>query len=137
MVCNISFPPNILLTKRLKICTETTPGLRVFATARSVEKIEDLAALGIETLPLEVTQPDSIAEIKATLEKRLPHGLDFLVNNAGRNYTVPAMEVDFEEVKDVFATNVIAVMMICHELLPLLLASKGTIVQIGSVAALM
>jgi 1-acylglycerone phosphate reductase len=112
-------------------------GLRVFATARSAGKIGDLAALGIETLALEVTSQESIKSVMDSLEKRLPRGLDFLVNNAGRNYTVPAMEVDFDEVKDVFATNTIAVMMMCRTMLPLLLVAQGTIVQIGSVAALM
>jgi 1-acylglycerone phosphate reductase len=40
-------------------------------------------------------------------------------------------------VRDVFDTNVIAVMRMCVEFSPLLIKAKGTILQIGSVAALM
>ena len=60
-----------------------------------------------------------------------------LVNNAGSNYTVPALDVDFDEVNDVFQTNTVAVMRMCQHFAPLLIAAKGTIVQIGSAAALM
>ena len=60
--------------------------------------------------------------------------LDFLVNNAGRNYTVPALDVDFDEVRETFEVNLFAVMRICQEFAPLLIRSKGTIVQIGSIA---
>lgn len=50
---------------------------------------------------------------------------------------MPALEVDFDEVRDVFDINVIAVMRMCVEFAPLLIAAKGAIVQIGSVAAFM
>ena len=86
---------------------------------------------------MEVHKPESITELKRIIEKRTGGGLDFLVNNAGRNYTVPALEVDFDEVQDIFNINVIAVMRMCKEFTPLLIHSKGTIVQIGSLAALM
>ena len=31
--------------------------------------------------------------------------LDFLVNNAGRNYIMPALDVEFDEAKDMFEVN--------------------------------
>lgn len=63
--------------------------------------------------------------------------LDYLVNNAGRNYTVPATDYDFDEVEDLFRANVFGVMRMCKEFTPLLIAAKGTIVQLGSIAGIM
>jgi 1-acylglycerone phosphate reductase len=57
--------------------------LRVLATARDAESLEDLAALGIETLSLTVDDEDSIQLCFAEVERRLgDQGLDYLVNNA-------------------------------------------------------
>ena len=109
-------------------------GLHVFATARNEKAVADLKALGIEALQLEVTSPESIAEVKRHISDRSNGSLDYLVNNAGRNYTVPALDVDFPEVQATFETNVFSVMRICQAFAPLLIQAKGTIVQIGSVA---
>ena len=111
-------------------------GLRVFATARQAESISDLSSLGIETLNLEVHKPESIKALRSIIQDRTGGALDMLVNNAGRNYTVPALEVDFEEVLDTFNINVFAVMRMCQEFAPLLIQAKGTIVQIGSLSGM-
>ncbi|KAL4965376.1 SDR family oxidoreductase [Aspergillus stella-maris] len=109
--------------------------LRVFATARDAKSLEDLASLGIETLSLTVDDEDSVQLCFAEVERRLEDkGLDYLVNNAGRNYTVPATEVDLSEVRTTFEVNFFAVVYMCKAFTPLLIRSKGTIVQIGSVA---
>jgi 1-acylglycerone phosphate reductase len=73
-------------------------GLRVFATARNPESISDLAEQGIETLSLEVNDIQSINALYDEVSMRTKGSLDFLVNNAGRNYTVPAMHVEIDEV---------------------------------------
>lgn len=62
-------------------------GLRTFATARKAESISDLADQGIETLSLEVTSLESIKTLKEEIVSRTGGTLDYLVNNAGRNYT--------------------------------------------------
>lgn len=46
----------------------------------------------------------------------------------------PAVETDLAEAKDIFSTNVLGVIDINQTFLPELLAAKGTIVNIGSVA---
>ncbi len=109
-------------------------GLHVFATARKVTAIADLRTLGIDTLDLEVTSPESIAQVKRHISERTNGSLDYLVNNAGRNYTIPALDVDFAEVQATFETNVFSVMRMCQTFAPLLIQAKGTIVQIGSLA---
>ncbi|QIW97622.1 hypothetical protein AMS68_003140 [Peltaster fructicola] len=111
-------------------------GYTVFATARKTSSIDDLSKLGIETLALEVTSKESIDALKEEIISRTGGKLDILVNNAGRNYTVPALDVDYDEIELTFRTNVYAVMQMCQAFAPLLMASKGTIVQIGSVAAI-
>ncbi|KAI9758887.1 MAG: hypothetical protein M4579_002771 [Chaenotheca gracillima] len=114
-----------------------TKGLRVFATARNKDALEDLAGLGIETLSLDVNSESNVAEVKAEVERLTSGSLDYLVNNAGRNYTVPALEVNFDEVQATFETNLFAVMRMCQAFAPLLIEAKGTIVQIGSIAGTM
>ena len=109
-------------------------GLHVFATARNEKAVEDIKALGIEALQLEVTSPESVAEVKRHISERTNGSLDYLVNNAGRNYTIPALDVDFDEVQATFETNVFSVMRMCQVFAPLLIQAKGTIIQIGSVA---
>ncbi|KAF6232090.1 hypothetical protein HO173_009684 [Letharia columbiana] len=110
-------------------------GLHVFATARNEKAVTDLKALGVEALQLEVTSPESVAEVKRHISERTNGSLDYLVNNAGRNYTIPALDVDLSEVQATFETNVFSVMRMCQAFAPLLIQAKGTIVQIGSVAA--
>lgn len=57
--------------------------MRVFATARDAKNIDDLAALGIETLDLVVDDEESVKFCCSEVERRLgSKGLDFLVNNA-------------------------------------------------------
>ncbi|BCR87063.1 uncharacterized protein ACHE_31050S [Aspergillus chevalieri] len=61
-------------------------GLRVFATARDAKTIEELEALGIDTLSLVVDDEDSVRFCYEEVERRLGEkGLDYLVNNAGRS----------------------------------------------------
>ena len=57
----------------------------MFATARKASTISDLAELGIETLSLEVDQPEQVERCKDEVEKLTGGGLDYLVNNAGRS----------------------------------------------------
>lgn len=67
----------------------------MFATARKTDSIKDLAALGIETCSLEVTDKASIDALKAHIASKTGGTLDILVNNAGRNCTIPATEVPY------------------------------------------
>ena len=112
-------------------------GLRVFATARQTSSISDLAELGIETLSLEVTSDESVEALKQEVVSRTGGKLDYLVNNAGCNYTVPALDIEFDQVHKVFDVNVFGVMRMCKAFAPLIIEAKGTIAQIGSLAGKM
>ncbi|KAL8840387.1 MAG: hypothetical protein Q9176_003880 [Flavoplaca citrina] len=111
-------------------------GLRVFATARTTEAVQGLADAGIEALDLDVTSNKSISACKEEVAERTGGRLDYLVNNAGRNYTVPAIEAEISEIEATFNTNLFAVMRLCQTFMPLLRQAQGTIVQIGSIAAI-
>lgn len=58
-------------------------GLRVFATARSLEKVKHLEDMGMEVWSLDVTSKESIDETAAKIRELTGGSLDFLVNNAG------------------------------------------------------
>lgn len=45
------------------------------------------------------------------------------------------MEVDLAEARKTFDTNFFAVIAMCQTFVPLLIKAKGTIVQLGSIAA--
>jgi 1-acylglycerone phosphate reductase len=55
----------------------------------------------------------------------------------GQDYTFPALDVDIEEVKLTFATNLFSVIHINATFAPLVLRAKGTYVSIGSGASLL
>lgn len=107
-------------------------GLHVVATAR--DEKADLNGIGIEVLPLELNSPEAIADVKKHIFKRTRSSLDYLINNAGRNSTIPGLDIDFDEVQDVFDTNIISVLRMCQAFSPLLMQAKGTIINVGSVA---
>lgn len=58
-------------------------GIRVFATARNLAKIEHFKTLGIEVLQLDVLSSESIQMAVSAVRKATGGKLDFLVNNAG------------------------------------------------------
>jgi NADP-dependent 3-hydroxy acid dehydrogenase YdfG len=58
-------------------------GVRVFASARDLSKIQHLKAMGLDTVQLDVTSEESIQNAVRYIEKESGGKLDYLVNNAG------------------------------------------------------
>jgi 1-acylglycerone phosphate reductase len=109
-------------------------GLQVYATARNPSKMTKLASLDIEILTLDVLSDSSIASCASKL-----HSLDILVNNAGAEFLMPVSDVFIPEAKKLFDLNVWSYIAMTQAFLPLLLKSKGMIVNqtsVGSVAVL-
>lgn len=63
-------------------------GLRVFATARDAAKMKHLKELGLETIPLDVIDKDSLRNAVETVRTATGGTLDFLVNNSGSGANV-------------------------------------------------
>lgn len=82
---------------------------------------------GATYLQADLTWPEARAEIAAHID-----GLDVLVNNAGRG---SANEYEQEEFEQVIDTNLNAVMDLSVRLHPLLKATRGSIVNVGSLAS--
>ena len=111
-------------------------GHRVIATARRTESLQSVAALGMHTLALDVTDAQSIAAILTALQKDAP-ALDFLVNNAGYGQFGAMMDAEPEDLRRQFETNVIAPVALSRALLPLLrMREGGCIANMGSISGI-
>ncbi|KAK0620580.1 hypothetical protein B0T14DRAFT_567322 [Immersiella caudata] len=111
-------------------------GLHVIATARNTAVLTEMAALGMSTLALDVTKSDSIKTCHDEVAKLTSGKLDILVNNAGRTHTHPATDIDLDDVRETFETNVFGVMAMCAAFSDLLVAARGLIINIASLAAI-
>ncbi|RSL42015.1 hypothetical protein CEP53_012429 [Fusarium sp. AF-6] len=109
-------------------------GFRVFATARSPAKVEHLKEMGLDIMLLEVTDSDSIKKAVERVTEATGGKLDILVNNSGVGYMTSLLDADMTPAKAMFDVNVWAVLELTQAFSPLLIASKGTVVNIGSVA---
>jgi 1-acylglycerone phosphate reductase len=58
-------------------------GLRVIPTARNLDKVQHLKAMGLDVIQLDVESPDSIRHATLEVQKLIGPTLDILVNNAG------------------------------------------------------
>jgi len=105
-------------------------GLHVYATARNPAKMAGLAALGIETFLLDPLDQSSID----AAARKIP-SLDILVNNAGSIYAMPISDMSITKAKELFDLNVWSYLAVTQAFLPLLLESKGMIVNQTSSAS--
>ena len=111
-------------------------GYRVFATARKEADLQHLQQLGLETIALEMTNPDSVKQAVLQLQQQAGR-LDILVNNAGFGVMGPVLDAGAEGLRQQFEVNVFAAVDLTRACLPLLLQSKGLVVNIGSVSGLL
>ncbi|KAH9896156.1 NAD(P)-binding protein [Xylariomycetidae sp. FL2044] len=110
-------------------------GLHVIATARRPEVMADLAALGMSTVALDVTDSESIRRCHEEVAKINGGKLDILVNNAGRTHTHPATDISLPDVRQTFETNVFSIMAMVQAFVDQLMAARGLIVNISSLAS--
>ena len=120
------------LTERL-----AADGYFVYAGAR---KEEDLKALGgiknVQAVRLDVTRPEEIAAAVATIQKS-GRGLYGLVNNAGVVTIAPFADMKMEEFDLVMAVNAYGPVRVAKAFLPLIVAQKGRITNIGSISGIL
>ncbi|MBS0226058.1 MAG: SDR family NAD(P)-dependent oxidoreductase [Proteobacteria bacterium] len=113
-------------------------GWQVIATGRRMDRLEALRAeLGDAVHPLcfDIRDSDAIHAAIATLPEPL-RAIDLLVNNAGLALgTAPAQNADPAQWRQMIETNVLGLVNLTHALLPRLIAARGAIVNISSIAA--
>jgi NADP-dependent 3-hydroxy acid dehydrogenase YdfG len=110
-------------------------GFHVILGARRRERLEEVATpLGdrATVMPLDVTDPESVAAFVA----RVPERLHLLVNNAGGAHGLERIESAKEEDWEwMWETNVMGTLRLTRALLPALRASgDGHVINLGSIA---
>ncbi|MBK6637255.1 MAG: SDR family NAD(P)-dependent oxidoreductase [Rhodocyclaceae bacterium] len=115
-------------------------GHLVVATARRLETLAPMAALGIRTLALDVNDDTSIAAALATV--RSEHGrIDLLINNAGFSQVGAVVDLSRDDLRAQYETNVIAPVAVTRAALPLLRAAvardgRAVLANVGSIVGL-
>ncbi len=113
-------------------------GFRTIVGARRLDRLEALAdEIGGVAQRLDVTDLESVAAFAEVVRREAPAPeLRLLVNNAGGAFGLePIAESVDEKWTTMYEVNVLGVLRMTRELLPLLLASgDGHVVNIGSIA---
>ena len=110
-------------------------GWHVVATGRRADRLEKLAGERVHTLAFDIR--DEAARDAALDSLPAPFSeIDLLINNAGLALGLePAQQASLDNWRTMIDTNVTALVSITHKLLPALVARKGGIINLSSVAA--
>jgi len=110
-------------------------GFHVLATVRDASKAGPLVEeTNIEVLTLDVTSSKSIATCLEQVRRKTGGKLDILVNNAGVAIFGPLIHASIEEGKKAYDVNVWAPLEVAQAFAPLLIESKGVILNVSSIA---
>lgn len=111
-------------------------GYHVFVTLRNPSKTPPSLAEAPHTtiLTLDVVSTESIAKAVDDVAKETGGRLDVLVNNSGQNMVFPALDVNLDEARKLFDLNFFAPLAMIQAFAPLLIKSRGLIVNNASAA---
>lgn len=108
-------------------------GYQVYAAARSVEKMNDLAQLGARPLRMDISRDEDILAAVETIASQTG-GVDVLVNNAGFGLYGPVEEIGIDEARYQFEVNVFGAARLTQLLLPTMRTRRsGYIINITSI----
>ena len=119
--------------------TETLAGngYFVYAGARKQSDMDELNKIeNVQAVRLDVTVQGEIDNAVETIRNG-GHGLYGLVNNAGVAFGAPLIEADEEDMQWLFDVNVFGVYRVTRAFAPLLIESKGRIINIGSISGIL
>jgi 1-acylglycerone phosphate reductase len=105
-------------------------GYHVIATARSLTRLQNLVPLGIQIEELDVTSTPSIQALRSKTSS-----LDILINNAGGLIMGFLSDTSMEDWRRMFDQNLFSLVETTQAFLPLLIESKGIIVNQSSQAS--
>lgn len=107
-------------------------GLRVYATARNADTLDDLRERGLRTLALDVTDEQSMVDAIRTVEAEAG-SVSVLINNAGYGLYGPVEQLPMEEIRRQFETNFFGLVRMIQLVLPRMReSSNGRILNISS-----
>ena len=114
-------------------------GWRVVATGRRRDRLDalvgELGADSVHALAFDMRDGDAIDAALAALPSEFS-AIDLLVNNAGLALgTAPAQSADLDQWRQMIDTNITGLVTLTHRLLPRLIAARGAIINISSIAA--
>ncbi|MEO1242172.1 MAG: SDR family oxidoreductase [Pseudomonadota bacterium] len=112
-------------------------GFRVFAAARRIEKLQELAGLAggrITPVAMDITDDGSVERALDEINSA-DATLYGLVNNAGVSVTGPIEQVEIDEWRRQYETNVFGLVRVTQKILPVFRkAGRGRVINIGSIA---
>lgn len=112
-------------------------GAKVLIAGRRPEPLAErakAAADKISPVQMDVAKPQDRTRALAEVSEKLG-GLDILVNCAAISHTGPFAEHTPDAIKAIVDVNLTAPMLLIHEALPMLIESRGSIINISSAAA--
>jgi NAD(P)-dependent dehydrogenase (short-subunit alcohol dehydrogenase family) len=112
-------------------------GYRVIASARREADLEHLRGLGVEALPLELADPDSVAAFADAVRERAEGRLRGLVNNAAYGQPGAVEDLPRDVLRHQLEVNLLGTHDLTARLMPAFRAQGfGRIVQMSSVLGL-
>ncbi|WP_068496140.1 oxidoreductase [Paenibacillus kribbensis] len=107
-------------------------GFTVYAAARRIDKMQDLAAKGIHPISLDVTDDESMVHCVNKILK-IEHRIDVLVNNAGYGSYGATEDVPLEEARRQMEVNVFGLARMIQLVVPSMRKNQfGKIVNVSS-----
>ncbi|QES88331.1 oxidoreductase [Rhizosphaericola mali] len=108
-------------------------GYNVYGAARRIEKMQELKALGIKTISLDVTKDESLVGCVEQILKETAR-IDILINNAGSGYYGALEDMPISDAKYQLEVNIFGVARLIQLVLPTMRKNNyGKIVNISSV----
>ncbi len=109
-------------------------GYRVFATVRQAKDMAGLAALGLESLTLDLTSSESIRQAMDEILTRTQGKLYGLINNGAYGQPGAVEDLTRDILRKQFETNLFGTQELTNRVLPVMRAQNdGRIVQISSI----
>ena len=113
-------------------------GVRVGLVSRSSEVLEEISGTlpGSRPIPADMTK---IPQVRKMVSSAVEHfgRIDILVNNAGQGYDATVEKTEIGTFRYIYDLNVVGPLVAMQEVIPVMRAGGGTIINISSGTALM